>query len=159
MERHSANAADSPFVGSRTNEPSRRSFLGAAGALGVLAALDRVAPAYARTPARLTPPHPADVGAGQAAVDLRIAETSIGIGPRRATATTINGTVPGPLLRFREGEEAVIRVTNALREDSSIHWHGVIVPNPMDGVPGVNFPGIRPGETFTYRFPLRQYGT
>ena len=159
MKRYSANAPDSPFGSNRTHDPSRRGFLRAAGAFGVLAALDRIAPAYARTPKRLTPPQPTDVGAGQAAVDLRIAETSIGLGPRRAVATTINGTVPGPLLRFREGEEAVIRVTNALGEDTSIHWHGVIVPNPMDGVPGVNFPGIRPGETFTYRFPLRQYGT
>ena len=91
--------------------------------------------------------------------DLAIRETPFGFRGRRATATTINGTIPGPLLRFREGEEAVIHVNNGLREDTSIHWHGLLVPNPMDGVPDVNFPGIRPGETFTYRFPLRQYGT
>ncbi|NIP82356.1 MAG: multicopper oxidase domain-containing protein, partial [Gemmatimonadetes bacterium] len=66
---------------------------------------------------------------------------------RSGRAITMNGTVPGPLLRFREGDEAVIHVTNRLEEDTSIHWHGLILPNPMDGVPQVNFPGIRPGET------------
>ena len=72
----------------------------------------------------------------------------------------INGTVPGPLLRLREGQDAVIRVTNRLaRETTSIHWHGLILPFRMDGVPGVSYPGIRAGETFTYRFPVRQNGT
>jgi CopA family copper-resistance protein len=91
--------------------------------------------------------------------DLSIAETPIRIGSRRTTATSINATVPGPLLRFREGDEAVIRVTNALGEDTSVHWHGILVPPEMDGVPGVSFPGIRPGEVFEYRYPIRQYGT
>src|SRR3546814_11090082 len=62
-------------------------------------------------------------------------------------------------LRFREGEEAVIRVTNRLKEIASIHWHGILLPPGMDGVPGVSFAGIAPGETFTYRFPLLQSGT
>ena len=73
---------------------------------------------------------------------------------------TINGVIPGPTLRMREGQEVVIRVHNRLRdEDTSIHWHGLIVPMFMDGVPGISFPGIKPGESFTYRFKLRQYGT
>lgn len=138
---------------------SRRRFLHATGAFGVIAALDRIAPAYARPNARLTPAPLARSTTDQSVVNLLVRETSIGIGNRRATATAFNGTVPGPLLRFREGSEAVIHVTNQLAEDTSIHWHGVIVPNPMDGVPGVNFPGIRAGETFSYRFPIQQYGT
>lgn len=72
---------------------------------------------------------------------------------------TINGTVPGPLLRFREGSTATLRVINGLDEMTSIHWHGLFIPSGMDGVPGVSFAGIAPGETFTYRFPLRQNGT
>jgi CopA family copper-resistance protein len=92
-------------------------------------------------------------------IDLRIARTPIRVGGRRGEAVTVNGAVPGPLIRFREGGEAEIRVHNALDEDTSIHWHGLLVPNGMDGVPQVNFPGIAPGETFVYRFPLRQYGT
>jgi CopA family copper-resistance protein len=92
-------------------------------------------------------------------IDLSVGESVIEVEGRRARAVTINGAVPGPLLRFREGDEAIIRVTNELDEDTSIHWHGMLVPNGMDGVPGVTFPGIRPGETFTYRFPVRQYGT
>ena len=73
---------------------------------------------------------------------------------------TLNGSIPGPVLRFMEGDEAVIHVTNKLREDTSIHWHGLILPGNMDGIPGFNgFKAIRPGQTFTYRFPIRQAGT
>jgi CopA family copper-resistance protein len=91
--------------------------------------------------------------------DLTIAETSVRLDGRNARATTINGTVPGPVLRFREGEQAVIRVRNTLSEDTSVHWHGIILPPDMDGVPGLSFPGIRPGETFEYRFAVKQAGT
>ncbi|HEY5218598.1 MAG TPA: copper resistance system multicopper oxidase [Gemmatimonadaceae bacterium] len=74
-------------------------------------------------------------------------------------AVGVNESLPGPLLRLREGEDAVIRVTNHLDEPTSVHWHGLLVPTGMDGVPGFSFPGIAPGETFTYRFPVRQRGT
>jgi len=79
----------------------------------------------------------------------------------RVRATAINGTVPGPLMHWREGETVRMNVTNSLMdiEHSSIHWHGILVPFPMDGVPGVNFAGIKPGETFTYRYKLVQSGT
>jgi L-ascorbate oxidase len=70
-----------------------------------------------------------------------------------------NGASPGPTLRFKEGEEAVIRVTNNLDEQTSVHWHGLILPYQMDGVPTISFDGIEPGETFTYRFPITQNGT
>ena len=73
---------------------------------------------------------------------------------------TINGDIPGPTLKFTEGNEAVIHVTNHMDEDTSVHWHGLLLPGQMDGVPGLNgFPGIRPGQTFTYRFRIRQSGS
>ena len=143
-----------------TNELTRRGFLQRTGAAVVVASLDRLTPSYAR---RWVTGTVNTMGTGVAptadGIDLAIRETSVDIAGRVATATTINGTLPGPLLRFREGSEALIRVTNGLREDTSLHWHGVLVPNPMDGVPGVSFAGIPAGETFTYRFPLRQSGT
>jgi CopA family copper-resistance protein len=74
-------------------------------------------------------------------------------------AHAINGQLPGPILRWREGTIVTLRVTNRLPVQSSIHWHGIIVPAAMDGVPGMSFPGIAPGETFVYRFPVRQSGT
>lgn len=92
-------------------------------------------------------------------VDLRVGRTAIDIGGRRAQAVTVNGSVPAPLLRLREGSTATIRVTNLLDEDTSIHWHGIILPNDMDGVPLVTFPGIAPRSSFTYTFPVEQSGT
>ena len=74
-------------------------------------------------------------------------------------AHTVNGQLPGPILRWREGTTVTLRVTNRLPVQSSIHWHGIIVPFQMDGVPGISFPGIAPGETFVYRFPVKQSGT
>jgi CopA family copper-resistance protein len=74
-------------------------------------------------------------------------------------ATGVNGSVPAPILRWREGDTVTLAVTNRLPEPSSIHWHGVRVPSPMDGVPGLSFSGIAPGETYRYRFPVRQSGT
>ncbi|MBY0384251.1 copper resistance system multicopper oxidase [bacterium] len=92
-------------------------------------------------------------------IDLTIDRTEFMVNGRTGSAVTVNGTVPGPILRFREGEEAIIRVSNKLNETTSIHWHGILLPPEMDGVPGVSFAGIKPGETFEYRFPLRQSGT
>ena len=74
-------------------------------------------------------------------------------------ATVINGCLPGPTLEFHEGDEVTIHVRNELPEDTSIHWHGIILPYEMDGVPGISFRGIPPGQTFTYRFLLAQTGT
>jgi CopA family copper-resistance protein len=91
--------------------------------------------------------------------DLVVERGGIEFDGRSAEAVTINGSVPGPILRFREGQEVLLRVQNRLYVDTSIHWHGLILPPSMDGVPGVSFRGIAPGETFTYRFPVRQSGT
>ena len=93
------------------------------------------------------------------AFDLEIAERPVNYTGRASLATAVNGEVPAPLLRFREGDTVTLRVTNRLREPTSIHWHGLIVPPEMDGVPGISFSGIAPGETYTYRFALRQSGT
>jgi L-ascorbate oxidase len=93
------------------------------------------------------------------AIALEIGESHFATGGRAAHAVTVNGMLPGPLLRLREGRTVRIAVTNRLRAQSSIHWHGLLVPFQMDGVPGVSFPGIDPGETFVYEFPLVQSGT
>ncbi|AOU97881.1 copper resistance protein CopA [Acidihalobacter yilgarnensis] len=91
--------------------------------------------------------------------DLVIAESPVNFTGSPRIATTINGSIPAPTLRWREGDTVTLRVTNRLRETTSIHWHGIILPYQMDGVPGISFPGIPPGETFTYRFKVGQSGT
>lgn len=119
-------------------------------------ALERLIPAYAaaspgidKTPSAGNP-NP---------INLNIASTPVQISGRTAQATTVNGSLPGPLVRLREGQDALLRVTNNLSKDSSIHWHGLILPYTMDGVPGLSYDGIGPGETFEYRFPVSQSGT
>ena len=92
-------------------------------------------------------------------IELAISNHHFATGNRSGHAVAVNGTIPGPLVRLREGQRARLHVTNTLAEDSSIHWHGLLVPFQFDGVPGVSFPGIRPGERFTYDFPIRQSGT
>lgn len=92
-------------------------------------------------------------------VALTIGHTTWPIGKRTGHAVTVNGTIPGPLLRLRQGQRVRLSVTNRLDEETSIHWHGVLLPFQMDGVPGVSFPGIKPGETFTYEFPIKHAGT
>ena len=92
-------------------------------------------------------------------IDLVVSERSLALNGQTGRAVTINGTIPGPLIRLREGQEVTLRVMNLLKEDSSIHWHGILLPAHMDGVPGVSFGGIAPGTTFTYRFPVKQSGT
>ena len=91
--------------------------------------------------------------------DLVMEEVAVNITGRPAIATAINGSVPGPLLRWREGDTVTLAVTNRLREQTSVHWHGVRSPADMDGVPGLSFSGIDPGETFVYQIPVRQSGT
>ena len=145
-----------PIVNTHNHRGGRRRFIQSAAALGLLDAFRGLAPAYAQT--TTGPGSELRVG-GDRIADLIIDRTSFGFGGHHGTAITINGTVPGPVLRFREGETATLRVTNRLNEDTSIHWHGILIASEMDGVPGLSFPGIRPGETFTYRFPVRQSGT
>lgn len=92
-------------------------------------------------------------------INLSIANHHFMTSGRMGHAFAVNGTVPGPLIRLKQGQDVRLHVTNKLEEDSSIHWHGLLLPFQFDGVPGVSFPGIKPGETFTYEFPIRQAGT
>ena len=93
------------------------------------------------------------------AFDLRIGETPMNFTGTPRVAFTVNGSVPAPTLRWKEGDTVTLRVANTLDEDASIHWHGILLPANMDGVPGLSFHGIRPGETYVYRFKVRQAGT
>ena len=130
----------------------RRHFLRYSAAASLLAGIESLVPAYAR-PGRQS-------RASGGPIDLTIGKLSFDVGGKQFPAIAINGTVPGPLVRLREGQDAVIRVANQLKgESTSIHWHGLILPFRMDGVPGVSFAGIGAGETFEYRFPVRQNGT
>lgn len=92
-------------------------------------------------------------------IELSIGETTVHFQGKQGTAMGINGTVPGPLIRLREGQRASLLVHNGLEESSSIHWHGLLLPTGMDGVPGLSFDGIGPGDTFHYEFDVRQNGT
>jgi CopA family copper-resistance protein len=139
---------------------TRRRLLRSAAATGAGFAAAGLLPAWARAEGHASRAH--DMLAmkpAAASFGLKLAPTPFEVGGRRGIATTINGGAPGPLLRWREGQDVTLNVTNALDEQASIHWHGIMVPNGMDGVPGVTFPGIAPGETFTYKFPVRQAGT
>lgn len=97
--------------------------------------------------------------------DLIIGETPMNFTGRTRTAITVNGSLPAPVLRWREGTTVNLRVANALPrgsihgQDTSIHWHGILLPANMDGVPGLSFDGIARGEAYQYRFELRQGGT
>ena len=91
--------------------------------------------------------------------NLEIGESPVNFTGKPRMATTVNGSLPAPTLRWREGDTVTIRVKNRLNETTSIHWHGIILPFQMDGVPGISFTGILPGETFTYRFKVQQSGT
>jgi CopA family copper-resistance protein len=92
-------------------------------------------------------------------IDLTVGAHDVNFTGARRTATLANGTLPGPILRWREGDDVTVSVRNALPVDTAIHWHGVLTPSNMDGVPGMSFHGIAPGETFDYRFHARQSGT
>ena len=92
-------------------------------------------------------------------LELTLGYTRVNFSGRDAGAMAVNGSIPAPTLRFTEGDTARIVVRNTMREETSIHWHGLLVPNAMDGVPHVNMPPIPPGGSFTYEFRLRQTGT
>jgi CopA family copper-resistance protein len=91
--------------------------------------------------------------------DLEIGPTPVNFTGSPQVATAVNGQVPAPILYWREGDTVTLRVTNRLPVTSSIHWHGILLPAPMDGVPGISFAGIPPGQTFVYRFQVKQSGT
>jgi len=135
----------------------RRSLIRSLGGLGGALALSRAFPSWAQSGTHGLTPAPGVLSGENIA--LTVEDGHFSTGGRSAHAIIINGTLPAPLIRLKEGQNVRLSVTNRLKEDTSIHWHGLIVPFQMDGVPGVSFPGIRPGETFTYEFPIRQSGT
>jgi CopA family copper-resistance protein len=135
---------------------SRRRFVQGLAAGGVLLGLSP----YARASAAAVGTH-----TGSASVlrgtefNLEIGESPVNFTGTPRMATTVNGSLPAPTLRWREGDTITLRVKNRLTEPTSIHWHGIILPFQMDGVPGLSFAGIAPGQTFTYRFKVQQSGT
>jgi CopA family copper-resistance protein len=138
---------------------SRRRFVQGLAAGGVLlSAAAWIKPVWAREQLSGTSTGTAPVLSGTE-FDLVIAETPVNFTGAPRLATTVNGSLPAPTLRWREGDTVSIRVTNRMSRPSSLHWHGIILPYQMDGVPGISFNGIAPGETFTYRFKVRQAGT
>ena len=136
--------------------PTRRTFVKGLAVGGAAAGLGLWQPSvWAQTTTRQPTPELSGTS-----FDLRIGELPLSVTGRSRTAFTVNGSIPAPTLRWREGDEVALRVSNDLRgEDTSIHWHGILLPANMDGVPGLSFHGIRPGETYAYRFKVRQSGT
>ena len=135
----------------------RRNLLRGAVAGGGLLGLQGLLPAWAQTGSPgLRSDLPTLTGPN---IDLSVGHSDFTVGGRTGHAVTVNGLLPAPLLRMREGQNVRLSVTNHLEEDTSIHWHGLLLPFQMDGVPGISFPGIKPHETFVYEFPLRQSGT
>ncbi|MGG7557808.1 copper resistance system multicopper oxidase [Pseudomonas sp. ES3] len=133
---------------------SRRTFVKGLAAGGMLAGLG-----LWRTPVwAVTSPGQPNVLAGTD-FDLFIGESPVNITGNPRTAMTINGGIPGPLLRWREGDTVTLRVKNKLKDSTSIHWHGILLPANMDGVPGLSFHGIEPGGMYVYQFKVRQNGT
>ncbi|MHC5351609.1 copper resistance system multicopper oxidase [Metapseudomonas furukawaii] len=133
---------------------SRRTFVKGLAAGGILGGLG-----LWRTPVwAVTSPGQPTVLSGSE-FDLFIGETPVNFTGAARTAMTINGTLPGPILRWREGDTVTLRVRNRLSEDTSIHWHGIILPANMDGVPGLSFHGIAPDGMYEYRFKVNQNGT
>lgn len=135
-------------------KPTRRTFIKGLAATGILGGLGmwRV-PVWA-----VTSPGQANVLTGND-FDLFIGEIPVNITGAARTAMTINGSLPGPVLRWREGDTVTLRVRNRLQEDTSIHWHGIILPANMDGVPGLSFHGIAPDGMYEYKFDVNQNGT
>jgi CopA family copper-resistance protein len=137
--------------------PDRRALLKQGLLGGGLLAAQGLMPAWARsgTPG-IAPALPTLSGDD---IRLSVGHSEFSMGGQSGHAVTVNGTMPAPLIRLREGQTARLSVTNTLDEDTSIHWHGLLLPFQMDGVPGISFPGIAPGQTFVYEFPVRQSGT
>ncbi|MGC4028670.1 MAG: copper resistance system multicopper oxidase [Steroidobacteraceae bacterium] len=146
-----------PIHRSPPSRLNRRDLLGMAAGTAGMWATQGLLPAWAQTASMgIRRAEPALTGPD---IRLTIGHSTFSVGGRSGHAITVNGTLPAPLLRLREGQHVRLAVSNTLDEDTSIHWHGILLPFQMDGVPGISFPGIRPGETFVYEFPVIQSGT
>lgn len=138
--------------------PNRRRFLSGAAMAGGALLAPTLMPAWARSGTHGLGAPGAVLRGSQ--IDLTVGHSMVRVGKRQGHAVTVNGTMPGPLLRLTEGQNVRLRVINTLDEETSIHWHGLLVPFNMDGVPGISFPGIKARETFDYEFPVqKQAGT
>ena len=135
----------------------RRNFLRFTAGASIGIGLNRLSPAYARQP--LSTATTKQNISYPDVINLKVQETAVKVGGKSAKGITVNGSMPGPLVRIKEGQTVTINVDNQLAESTSIHWHGLTPPPDMDGVPGVSFAGIKAGETFTYKFPVNQSGT
>src|ERR671910_2731143 len=144
-----------PMNDSRLRQPSRRTFVKGLGLGAAAAGLGL----WRETAWAQGNPQAAWRTLAGSDFDLRIGETPMNFTGSPKVAFTVNGSVPAPTLRWKEGDTVTLRVANTLNEDASIHWHGILLPANMDGVPGLSFHGIRPRETYVYRFKLRQGGT
>jgi CopA family copper-resistance protein len=144
------------FFPSSATDLSRRRFVQGVALGGTAAGLGLLLPSNVW--ALTSPGHPTVLSGTDFALD--IVEVPVNYTGKTRLATTINGGIPGPLLRWKEGTTVTLRITNRLKHmPTSIHWHGIILPTGMDGVPGLSFDGIAPGETFVYQFQVRQSGT
>ena len=148
----------SPVVATGPALPRRRFLQGLVTGGVLLGAGDWVRPAWSQTGMADTRNGTAQILSGTE-FNLTIAESLVNFTGAPKIATTVNSSIPAPTLRWREGDTVTISVTNRLSLPTSIHWHGMLLPYQMDGVPGISFTGIRPGQTFTYRFKVRQSGT
>ncbi len=136
----------------------RRSLLASGAVLGGASLLAPLLPVWAQSGTSGSGPDMPTLTGDN--IQLIVGRSPFTVGGRTGHAVTVNGTLPSPLIRLREGDNFRVAVTNTLEdEDASIHWHGVLLPFQMDGVPGISFPGIRPGETFVYEFPILHAGT
>lgn len=129
-----------------------------AGGAGIALALGKLMPDYVFAGVN-TAANPVAEELSGSVIDLSIGKTPFRIDEETGKAVTVNGSLPAPLIRLKEGDDITLNVTNTMNEDTSIHWHGILLPFQMDGVPGVSFAGIKPGETFKYQFPVKQSGT
>jgi len=143
-----------PLIKGATMKLSRRSFVKGVAASALLASVDLPLNAAQMYPATKV----AEVLEGTEFY-LTIGYTTVNYTGKPVIATTVNGMLPAPTLKWREGDTVTLHVTNTLPVDSSIHWHGLILPPVMDGVPGISFAGIKPGETYVYTFTVAQSGT
>ncbi|TEU30740.1 copper resistance system multicopper oxidase [Alkanindiges illinoisensis] len=155
--RSFSSSSFSNNLSSNFSAPSRRQFIQGIGISTLLASNISLGKSLKNPENLLSPNQPNELTGN--VFDLHVGYQAVNFSGKARIATTVNHGMPGPLLRMREGDTVSIRVHNHLQQDTSIHWHGLLLPYQMDGVPGISFEGIKPGQVFTYQFKLQQSGT
>ena len=155
--RSFSSSSFSNSLSSNFSAPSRRQFIQGIGISSLLASNISLGKSLKNPENLLSPNQPNELTGNL--FDLHVGYQAVNFSGKARIATTVNHGMPGPLLRMREGDTVNIRVHNHLQQDTSIHWHGLLLPYQMDGVPGISFEGIKPGQVFTYQFKLQQSGT